>query len=96
MYTFSESLGSKLTENNDELKNNSLFFQRIIKQSKQVRHPTCLETNFILIPNFPQVSIKYAPKNHKRTIFHEFKQFKFNILYVLCLCLTSCNRNRLK
>jgi hypothetical protein len=74
-YYFSESLGCKLTENYDELKNISLFFQRIIKKSKQVRHPTCLETNFILIPNFPRISAKYAPKYQKRIIFYEFKQF---------------------
>ncbi len=88
-YTFSDSLGCKLTENYDGFENSSLFFQRIVKQSKKVRHSTCLETNFILILNFPQISTKYPPKNQKRTIIYEFKQFWwiFNILYVLCLCL---------
>jgi hypothetical protein len=75
MYYFSESLGYKLVENYEGFKKSSLFFQRIVKQSKKVRHLTCLETNFILIPNFPQISTKYAPKNQKRTKFHEFKQF---------------------
>ncbi len=51
------------------------FFQKIIKQPKKVRHPTCLETNSILILNFPQISTKYPPKKQKRTIFHKFKQF---------------------
>jgi hypothetical protein len=87
-YNFSESLGCKLTENYDE---SSLLFQRMVKQSKKVWHPTCLETNFIFIPNFPQISTKYAPKNQKRTRFHEFNQFWwiFNILYVLCLGLLT-------
>jgi hypothetical protein len=69
----------------DGFKNSSSFFQKIVKQSKNVRHPTCLETIFILIPNFPQISTKNAPENQKRTIYHEFNQFWwiFNILYVL-------------
>jgi hypothetical protein len=74
-YYFSESLGSKLTENYNEFKNSTLFFQGIVKQSEKVRQPTCLKTNFILIPNFPRISAKYAPKYQKRTIFYEFKQF---------------------
>jgi hypothetical protein len=74
-YNFSESLGCKLTENYDGFKNISLFFRRILKQSKKVWQPTCLETNFILILNFPQISAKYAPKYQKRIIFYEFKQF---------------------
>ncbi len=82
-------LGCKVTENYDGFENISLFFLRIVKQSKKVRHPTCLETNFILILNFPQISAKYAPKYQKWIIFQKFKQFWwiFNILYVLCLCL---------
>ncbi len=82
-------------ENYDGFENSSLFFQIIIKQSKKVRHSTCLETIFILIPNFPQVSIKYAPKNQKRTIFHEFKQFWWiwsfmprTIITLLCFPIT--------
>jgi hypothetical protein len=59
----------------DGLKNILLFFKRIVKQPKKVRHLTCLETNFILIPNFPQISAEYAPKYLKRIIFHELKQF---------------------
>ncbi len=59
----------------DEFKNNSLLFKIILKQSKKVRHSTCLETNFILMPNFPQISTRCAPKNQKRTIFHESNQF---------------------
>ncbi len=88
-YYFSESLGCKPIENYDGFKNILLFFQKIVKQSKKVRHSTCLETNFILILNFPQISAKYAPKYQKRIIFHEFKQFWwiFNIFCVLCLCL---------
>jgi hypothetical protein len=74
-YYFSESLGCKLIENYDGYKNILLFFQRIVKQSKNVRHPTCLETKSILILNFPQISTKYPPKNQKRIIFHKFKQF---------------------
>jgi hypothetical protein len=31
------------------------------------------------MPNFPQISAKYAPKNQKRTIFHEFNQFWWNL-----------------
>ncbi len=61
--------------NYDKFKNNSLLFKIILKQSKKVRHPTCLETNFILIPNFPQISTKCAPKNQKRNIFYESNQF---------------------
>ncbi len=34
-YYFSESLGSKLTENYNEFKNSLLFFQGIVKQSKK-------------------------------------------------------------
>jgi hypothetical protein len=75
VYTFSESLGCQLTENFEEFKNSSLFFQIFVKHSNKVWQPTCLETNFILIPNFQQISTKYAPKNRKRTIFHKFKQF---------------------
>jgi hypothetical protein len=90
-YYFSESLGCKLIENSDGFKNILLFFQKIVKQSKEVRHLTCLETNFILILNFPQISAKYAPKYQKRTIFYEFKQFWwiFNIFCFLCLCLIT-------
>ncbi len=92
-YFFSESLGCKLIENYDGFKNILLFFQRIVKQSKKVWYPTCLETNFILILNFPQISAKYAPKYQKRIIFYEFKQFWwiFNIFCVLCLCLLLYN-----
>jgi hypothetical protein len=72
---FSESLGCKLTENYDGFENSSLFFQRIVRQSKKVRHSTCLETKSILILNFPQISTKYPPKNQKRIIFHKLKQF---------------------
>ncbi len=74
-YYFSESLVCTLTENYNEFKSSSLFFQGIVKQSKIVRQPTCLETNFILILNFPRISAKYAPKYQKRIIFYEFKQF---------------------
>jgi hypothetical protein len=35
MYYFSESLGYKLVENYDGFEKNSLFFQRIVKQSKK-------------------------------------------------------------
>jgi hypothetical protein len=51
------------------------FLCGIVKQSNEVWYPTCLETNFILIPNFPRISAKYAPKYQKRIIFYEFKQF---------------------
>jgi hypothetical protein len=88
-YYFSESLGCKLMKNYGVFQNISIFFQRIIKHSKIVWQPTCLETSFILILNFQQISTKHAPKNQKRTIFHKFKQFWwiFNILCVLCLGL---------
>ncbi len=74
-YYFSESLGCKLIENYKGFKNILLFYQGIIKHSNEVRYLTCLETNFILILNFPQISAKYAPKYYKWTKFHEFKQF---------------------
>jgi hypothetical protein len=75
MHYFSESLGCELVEYYDGFKNIVLFFQRIVKQSKKGRHLTCLETNFFLILNFPQISAKYAPKYQKRIIFYQFKQF---------------------
>jgi hypothetical protein len=51
------------------------FLYGIVKHSNEVWYPTCLETNFILILNFPRISAKYAPKYQKRIIFYEFKQF---------------------
>jgi hypothetical protein len=53
-------------ENYDGIKNNSLFFQKIVKHSNEVRQPTSLEKNFILILNFPPIFTKYAPKNQKK------------------------------
>ncbi len=75
MYYFSESLGCLLMDNYDELKNISLVLIWNCKTVKRSWYPTCLETNFILIPNFPRISAKYAPKYQKRIIFYEFKQF---------------------
>jgi hypothetical protein len=91
-YTFSESLGYKLVKNYDEFKNSSLFFQRIIKRSEQVQHPTCLETNFILIPNFPQISIQHFVAQEMELIFLRGNNHIFLWEFFFVLRLSDCRK----